>query len=62
MAAAGFFSLLFFVILTISNFGRITGLGILTTLFLELSFIPALRSVLKPVRDLSLGDKSPDGF
>jgi uncharacterized protein len=48
VAAAGFFSLLFFDILTISNFGRITGLGILTTLFLELSFIPALRSVLKP--------------
>jgi uncharacterized protein len=58
VAAAGFFSLLFFDILTISNFGRITGLGILTTLLLELTFIPALRSLLRPPKKLASGTAS----
>ncbi len=54
VAAAGFFSLLLFDILTIKNFGRITGLGILVALLLELTMIPALRAMLpapKPSND-----------
>jgi len=48
VAAAGFFSLLAFDILTVRNFGTITGLGILVGLTLELTFIPALRGLLRP--------------
>jgi uncharacterized protein len=53
VAAAGFFSLLFFDILTIKNFGRITGLGILVALLLELTMIPALRAMLAPPKQMS---------
>ncbi len=48
VAAAGFFSLMSFEIATIRTFGIITGLGILCALIIELTLIPALRSVLKP--------------
>jgi uncharacterized protein len=48
VAAAGFFSLMSFEIATIRTFGIITGLGVLCALFIELTLIPALRSVLKP--------------
>lgn len=48
VAAAGFFSLLSFEIVTVRTFGVITGLGILCALLLELTLIPALRSLLKP--------------
>jgi predicted RND superfamily exporter protein/outer membrane lipoprotein-sorting protein len=47
IAAAGFFSLIVFDIKTIQTFGIFTGSGILSALFLELTFIPALRSSLK---------------
>lgn len=46
VAALGFFSLLVFDIATIRTFGVFAGLGILSALTLEMSFIPALRSLL----------------
>lgn len=46
VAALGFFSLLVFDIRTIRTFGVFAGLGILSALVLEMSFIPALRSLL----------------
>ena len=48
VAAMGFFSLIVFEISTVRTFGIFTGLGILAALVLELTFIPALRSVLPP--------------
>lgn len=46
VAVLGFFSLVTFEIATIRTFGLFTGLGILSALFIELTFIPALRSYL----------------
>ncbi len=46
VAALGFFSLMTFEIATIRTFGLFTGLGILSALLIELTFIPALRSYL----------------
>jgi uncharacterized protein len=46
VAALGFFSLMTFEIATIRTFGIFTGLGILSALLIELTFIPALRSYL----------------
>ncbi len=46
VAACGFFSLLVFDIRTIRTFGVFAGLGILSALILEMTFIPALRSLL----------------
>jgi predicted RND superfamily exporter protein/outer membrane lipoprotein-sorting protein len=46
VAAIGFLSLVVFGITTIRTFGVFTGLGILSALVLEMTFIPALRSVL----------------
>jgi uncharacterized protein len=46
VAALGFFSLMNFEIATIRTFGLFTGLGILSALLIELTFIPALRSYL----------------
>lgn len=48
IAAAGFFSLLTFNIPTIRSFGIFTGIGIISTLVIEMTFIPALRSMLPP--------------
>jgi predicted RND superfamily exporter protein/outer membrane lipoprotein-sorting protein len=48
VASLGFFSLLVFDIATIRTFGIFTGLGILSALTLEMTFIPALRSILPP--------------
>lgn len=50
VAALGFFSLIVFEISTVRTFGIFTGLGILAALILELTFIPALRSVLPAPR------------
>ena len=55
VAALGFFSLMSFEIATIRTFGLFTGLGILSALLIELTFIPALRSYLpapQPIADL----------
>ena len=46
VAALGFLSLITFEIATIRTFGIFTGLGILSALLIELTFIPALRSYL----------------
>lgn len=48
VAAVGFFSLLSFNIPTIRAFGIFTGLGILSAVVVEMTFIPAVRSLLKP--------------
>ena len=48
VAIIGFFSLVTFDVATIRTFGIFTGLGILSALLIELTFIPALRSVLQP--------------
>ncbi len=50
VAMLGFFSLIVFKITAVRNFGIFTGLGILSTLVVELTFIPALRSMLPPPR------------
>ena len=47
VAVIGFLSLMSFEIVTIRNFGIFTGLGILSGLIIELTFIPAVRSWLK---------------
>ena len=48
VASLGFFSLMIFKISTVRTFGIFTGIGILAALILEMTFIPALRSVLAP--------------
>ncbi len=48
VAALGFFSLIVFDIATIRTFGMFTGVGILSAVALEMTFIPAVRSLLKP--------------
>jgi hypothetical protein len=48
VAALGFFSLLVFDIATIRAFGVFTGMGILSAVVLEMTFIPAIRSLLPP--------------
>lgn len=48
VAALGFFSLLIFEIKAVRTFGVMTGFGIVSALVLELTFIPALRSMLRP--------------
>src|SRR5262249_2645850 len=50
VAALGFFSLTVFEIETIRTFGIFTGLGILSAVALEMTFIPAVRSLLPPPR------------
>jgi predicted RND superfamily exporter protein/outer membrane lipoprotein-sorting protein len=58
IAALGFFSLLAFKIETIRSFGLFTGVGILSAVVLEMTFIPAVRSLLRPPKfepDLSHG-------
>ena len=52
VASLGFFSLVIFKISTVRTFGIFTGIGILAALILEMSFIPALRSILAPPSDI----------
>jgi hydrophobe/amphiphile efflux-3 (HAE3) family protein len=51
VATLGFFSLVVFDISTVRTFGIFTGIGIVATVLLEMSFIPALRAVLAPPRE-----------
>ena len=51
VAALGFFSLVVFEIPTIRSFGIFTGVGVLSAVVLEMTFIPAVRSLLKPPTD-----------
>ncbi len=46
VATLGFFSLITFDVATIRTFGIFTGLGIISAMMIELTFIPALRSLL----------------
>jgi predicted RND superfamily exporter protein len=48
VAALGFFSLMVFEITTVRTFGLFTGMGIVAALVLEMTFTPALRSLLPP--------------
>ena len=52
VASLGFFSLVVFKISTVRTFGIFTGIGILAALILEMTFIPALRSILAPPSDI----------
>ncbi|RFC33423.1 MAG: hypothetical protein DID92_2727744886 [Candidatus Nitrotoga sp. SPKER] len=52
VASLGFFSLVIFKISTVRTFGIFTGIGILAALTLEMTFIPALRSILAPPNTL----------
>lgn len=60
IAALGFFSLVVFEISTVKTFGIFTGVGILAALILELTFTPAIRSLLAPPPDLPV--QSPAGW
>ena len=60
VAALGFFSLMVFDIATIRAFGLFTGLGILSAVVLEMSFIPAVRSCLRPPADQRAADGPAD--
>src|SRR5882757_4627061 len=51
VAALGFFSLYVFEIKSVQTFGVLTGIGVLSAMVLEFTFIPALRSALKPPGD-----------
>ncbi|MEQ1880082.1 MAG: outer membrane lipoprotein-sorting protein [Burkholderiales bacterium] len=48
VAACGFFSLAIFDIISIQVFGIFSGMGILSVLIVEMTFIPALRAILPP--------------
>lgn len=48
IAAISFFSLIIFEMLAVRTFGIFTGIGILSALVIEMTFIPALRSMLPP--------------
>lgn len=48
VAAMGFFSLMVFKMVVIKTFGVFTGLGILSALILEMTFIPTIRSLIRP--------------
>ncbi|MEQ8332564.1 outer membrane lipoprotein-sorting protein [Nisaea sp.] len=48
IAAVSFLSLMVFDVESIRNFGIFTAIGVLGALFLELTLIPALRSILPP--------------
>lgn len=48
VAAAGFFSLVVFDISAVRTFGVFTGIGIVSALIVEMTFIPAVRSLLPP--------------
>lgn len=59
IASASFASLITFKLKTFQSFGLFTAFGILSALILELTFIPALRSVLRPSRKKKVS-KGPD--
>lgn len=55
IASLGFFSLIIFEISTVKTFGIFTGIGILSALILEMTFTPAVRSLLTAPSDIELG-------
>lgn len=62
IASASFASLITFKLKTFQAFGLFTAFGILSALFLELTFIPALRSVLKPSKKKHKKPAGPDSI
>lgn len=60
VAALGFFSLMVFEIETIRTFGLFTGIGILSAVMLEMTFIPAVRSLLRPPPQAALEAEQRD--
>ena len=61
VASLGFFSLIVFEISTVRTFGIFTGIGILAALILEMTLIPAVRSMLAPPPDATTRKQS-DGI
>lgn len=59
VAALGFISLTVFEIRTVKTFGIFTSLGILSALIIELTFIPALRSMLPPPKPRTRMESRP---
>lgn len=59
IASASFASLITFKLKTFQSFGLFTAFGILSALVLELTFIPAIRSVLRPSRKKQIA-RGPD--
>ncbi len=51
IAAAAFLSLITFETMSIRNFGIFTAIGILNTIVIEMTFIPALRAVWRPPKN-----------
>jgi uncharacterized protein len=62
VAALGFFSLVVFDVSTVRTFGIFTGVGILATGVLEITFIPALRAMLRPPTDRELRSLETRGW
>jgi len=60
VAALGFFSLIIFEVKSIRTFGVFTGIGIVSALFLELTFIPALRSLLPPPKEYEINREAQE--
>ncbi|MDD5435257.1 MAG: MMPL family transporter [Nitrospira sp.] len=57
VAAASFASLVTFKLKTFQSFGIFTAFGILSALILEMTFIPAARSLMKPPKKLAVSSK-----
>jgi uncharacterized protein len=62
VAALGFFSLIIFEIKTIRTFGLFCGMGVLSALVIELTLIPALRSLLPPPGRKELSREKSETF
>ena len=62
IASLGFFSLMIFDISTIRTLGLFAGIGILCALLLELTFIPAVRSLLPPPAQKEIEKESQKRF
>jgi predicted RND superfamily exporter protein len=61
IAALSFFSLIAFRTATIRNFGLLAGVGILSAVIIELTLIPALRSMLPAPRTRELAREARSG-
>jgi hypothetical protein len=61
-AAASFSSLTVFGVTSIRTFGLFTALGIVSALIIELTFIPALRGVLKPPTRRQISREADSGI
>ena len=62
IAALTFFSLATTGVPMVQHFGIFAGLGVLSTLFLELTFVPALRSLLRPPKAREASREAREGI